>query len=409
MRLFLAAALLALPATLRAEPMSFDEALALADARAPELKARDAGIDAARSTAIAADRLPDPKLNLVLRDFPVTGPDAGRFNSDDFTTQVIGISQDIPNLAKRHARAARAGADIGVAEADRTVTAQDVRLATALAWIDLFYAKKRLKELDLLDVGLDDLQSTVTARLASGAARPAQALEPEQLRAELADRRSTLEAEIARFRAQLVRYTADPEADTSDALPPLDLDAEELHGDLPALPRLRAFDARVAAADAETGLARADKRPDWSVNAAYGRREPNFGDLVTVGVTIDLPLFAKKRQDPRISARASEAAQARLDRETAERDLAAALTADLALHRMHDAQLANARTRLVPLARKRAELDLESYGAGRLDLGTALLSTLALAEAEVDALAREAEIARETIRIRFTYGKEARR
>ncbi len=87
------------------------------------------------------------------------------------------------------------------------------------------------------------------------------------------------------------------------------------------------------------------------------------------------------------------------------REVAAALSADLAMHRMHDEQLANARTRLVPLAKQRAQLDLESFGARRLDLGTALLSTLALAEAEVDALAREAEVARDAVRIIFTYGE----
>jgi outer membrane protein TolC len=408
MRLFFTAALLALPTAVRAEPMSLDEALALASARAPELQARDAGIEAARSAAIAADRLPDPKLNLTLQDFPVTGPDAGRFNRDNFTMQVIGVSQDFPNLAKRRARAARAKADVGIAEAERTATVQNVRLATALAWIDLYYAKKRLKELDLLDTGLDELQSTVTARLASGSARPAQALEPEQLRAALADRRSALAAEIARFRAQLARYTGDSAADASNVLPPLGVDETSLRAGLSALPQLSPYDARIAAADAETRLARADKRPDWSVNAAYGRREPNFGDLVTVGVTIDLPLFAKRRQDPKIAARAGEAMQARLDREAVERELFAALAGDLAAHRMHDEQLRNARTRLVPLARKRAQLDLESYGAGRLDLGTALVSTLALAEAEIDALARESEVARDAVRIRFTYGEEAR-
>ena len=408
MRLFLAAALLSLPAALHAEPMSLDEALRLAEARAPELQARAAGLDAARSSAIAADRLPDPKLDLAVKDFPVTGPDAGRFNRDDFTMQVIGISQEFTNPAKRRARALRANADIGVAEAEQAIAAQDVRLATALAWIDLHYAKKRLKKLDLLDAELDDLQATVTARLASGAARPAQALEPEQLRAQLADRRSALIADIARYRAQLTRFTGDTAVDTTGDLPPLAVDGDALRAGLAALPLLRGYDARTLAADADTGLARADKRPDWTVNAAYGRREPNFGDLVTVGVTIDLPLFAKTRQDPKIAARASEATRARLDREAAEREAEASLSADLAMHQMHDEQLANARTRLVPLAKKRAQLDLESFGAGRLDLGTALLSTLALAEAEVDALAREAEVARDAVRINYTYGETRR-
>ncbi len=408
MRLFFTAALLALPTALYAEPMTLDTALGLAATRAPELQAREAGIDAAQSAAIAADRLPDPKLNVALQDFPVTGPDAGRFNRDDFTMQVIGVSQDFPNPAKRRARATRAQADVGIARADEAVTAQDVRLATALAWVDLFYAKKRLKELEMLDTDLESLQSTVTGRLASGAARPAQALEPEQLRAEVNDRRSALAAEIARARAQLARFTGDPAADTAGEAPPPTVDEATLRAGIDALPRLRALDARALAADAETGLARADKRPDWSVNAAYGRREPNYGDLVTLGVTIDLPFFSKKRQDPKIAARASEATRARLDREAAKRDIAAALDADLADHRMHHEQLGNARSRLVPLAKKRAELDLSSYAAGKLDLGTALLSTLALAEAEVDALAREAEVARDAIRINNLYGETGR-
>ena len=408
MRLFFTAALLALPTALYAEPMTLDTALGLAATRAPELQAREAGIDAAQSAAIAADRLPDPKLNVALQDFPVTGPDAGRFNRDDFTMQVIGVSQDFPNPAKRRARATRAQADVGIARADEAVTAQDVRLATALAWVDLFYAKKRLKELEMLDTDLESLQSTVTGRLASGAARPAQALEPEQLRAEVNDRRSALAAEIARARAQLARFTGDPAADTAGEAPPPTVDEATLRAGIDALPRLRALDARALAADAETGLARADKRPDWSVNAAYGRREPNYGDLVTLGVTIDLPFFSKKRQDPKIAARASEATRARLDREAAKRDIAAALDADLADHRMHHEQLDNARSRLVPLAKKRAELDLSSYAAGKLDLGTALLSTLALAEAEVDALAREAEVARDAIRINNLYGETGR-
>src|SRR3546814_17031779 len=107
-------------------------------------------------------------------------------------------------------------------------------------------------------------------------------------------------------------------------------------------------------------------------------------------------------------SRASDATRARLDREAAKRDITAALDADLADHRMHHEQLGNARSRLVPLAKKRAELDLASYAAGKLDLGTALLSTLALVEAEVDALAREAEVARDAIRINYIYGETGR-
>lgn len=397
---------LANPAVLSAEPLSFEAALHRASTEAPSLQAGDAQIEASRSDAIAADRLPDPSLDVGIRDFPVTGPDAGRFNRDDFTTTTVGISQMFVNPAKRRARAGRAGAEIEIAESEFAVELQSVRIETAVAWIDLYYAKRRLAQLDLLNASLDDLQATVSARLAAGAARPSQALEPEQLRAAIVDRRSELFAEVARARSLLVRYTGDPDADVAGDPPAIEIDNDMLLAGIGTLPRLRLIDAQASAADADIRLARAELHPNWTVSAAYGRREPAFGDLVSVGVSIDLPLFTGRRQDPRITARISEANRVRFDRLAVEREVRAALEGDLADHSMHHQRLDNARTTLVPLARRRAELDLASYGAGTLDLGSALMSSLALAEAEVDALAREAAVARDAIRITFTFGEQ---
>lgn len=405
MRIPLGAGLaLLLPAMLHAEPVTFDAAVERAWREAPSVRASGAGLKAARSEAIAADRLPDPTLELGIRDFPVTGPDAGKINSDNFTMRTIGVTQEFINPAKRRARASRADAEIGIAEADIAIEAQTARLETALAWIDLYYGQRRLDQLKLLDRSLGDLQATVSARLAAGSARPSQALEPDQLRAVVADRHSRLEAEVAKARARLMRYTGYVQPDAVGDPPPLDVDVDRLTSGIAALPRLRALEARTRAAEAEVGLARAEKRPDWRVSAMYGRREPNFGDLVSVQVSIDLPLFGKRRQDPIIAARASEAERARFDRIAAEREVSAAFQADLADHAMHHRQLDNARKVLVPLAQRRGELDQASFAAGTLDIGSALLSTLAVAEAEVDALAREAEVARDVVRINFAYG-----
>ena len=406
MRYLLSTLLLsAVPAMVCAGPLTFDAALERAAADAPSLRGRAAGVAAAQSAAIAADRLPDPMLDVGIQDFPVTGSDAGRLNRSNFTMQKIGISQQFINPAKRQARAARASAGIGIAEADALAEGRSVRLQTALAWVDLYYAERRLAQLALLDASLGDLQSTVSARLASGSARPSQALEPDQLRAQVNDRRAELSADVAKARASLARFTGDPSPEVSGAPPELRVDRTQLLAGINALPSLRAMDAQTVAADADTQLARADKRPDWKVGVSYGRREPNYGDLVSVGVSIDLPFFSKRRQDPRIAAAASEAVRARYDRVAAEREALASLDGDLADHFMHHQRLENAQKVLVPLTKRRAELDMASYAAGKLDLGSALLSTLALAEAEVDALAREAEVAREAIKINYTYGE----
>lgn len=406
MRLIVLAPLLAaIPSFALAEPLTFEAALQRAARAAPSLKAGTAGVDAMRSNSVAAGRLPDPTLSVGIDNFPVSGPPAFSFTRESMTMVRVGLEQAFPNPAKRRAQRTRAQADIGVAEADLAVEMQDVRLETALAWVDLYYAKRRLGQLQVLDQSLGDLQATVSARLASGSARPSAALEPEQLRAAVNDRRSELTAEVAKAQVKLARFTGDPQADVSGAPPALEVDRTQLIAGLGALPRLQALDAGIGVADADTELARADKHPDWRVNTSYGRRDPAYGDMVSVGVSIDLPLFGKRRQDPKIAARASEAERARLLRTAGEQQIVAALDADLADHVMHYQLLMNARTVLVPLARRRAELDRTSYAAGKLDLGSALLSSMALAEAEVDALAREAEVARDAIRINFTYGE----
>lgn len=402
---YLALPTLAVSAIAFGEPMTFDGAVTRAIREAPSVRASDAQVQASQSASVAAGQLPDPTLNVGIDNFPISGPPAFSFTREGMTMGRIGVEQAFPNPAKRRARVHRAQADIGRAQAGYSVEAQNVGLETALAWIDLYFAKRRLSQLDRLIESLDDLQSTVSARLASGSARPSQALEPSQLRAQINDRRSVLAADVAKAKARLARFTGDPDPDVVGDPPLLLVDRQALIDGIPMLPRLRLFDANVRSAEAESALARAEKRPDWRVNAAYGRRDPAYGSTVSVGVSIDLPLFAGKRQDPLIAARASEETQALFARDAAEREVRADLEADLAEYDMHVQQLQNARETLVPLAKHRAELDMASYAAGKLDLGSALLSTLALAEAEVEALSREADVARDVIRINYRYGR----
>ena len=402
--IFLVPLLALMPGVARAEPLTFDAAIARATRDAPSIQAGEAGVEAKRSASIAAGRLPDPTLSVSLDDFPVSGPSRYSFTRDSMTVERIGIEQAFPNPAKRRAQRASAQAEVVLAAGDLALEQQSVRRETALAWIDLYYAKRRLAQLDRLTASLDDLQATVAARLASGSARPSQVLEPAQLRAAVTDRRSELAAEAARAKARLARFTVDPQADIAGSPPLLAVDRLGLIAGLPSLPRLQMLDAGIRGAEADSGLARAEKRPDWRVNTSYGRRDPAYGDLVSIGVSIDLPLFAARRQYPKIAARADQETQARLIRIAGERELVAALDGDLADHAMHMQRLDNARKVLVPLAKRRAELDMVSYAAGKLDLGSALLSSLALAEAEVDALAREADVARDAVRINYTYG-----
>ncbi|WP_293899452.1 TolC family protein [Phenylobacterium sp.] len=387
-----------------AGPLTFAEALDRAQTAVPSLQAASLIADAARASARSAGALPDPKLGLSLENLPVTGPNAGRLGADEMTMARVGLQQDVPNAARRRAAHVEASAAISEAEAMRLAEARRVKLGAALAWIDLAYAERRLAALDHVLRSLAPVWDAQPSAVASGRARPAQALTPVAMRAALEDRRSEQTAAVARARAQLTRWTGEPGPSTAGAAPDFEIDPVALQDGLEDVPALVASRAAIARADAAVGAARAAKRPDLGFEVAYGRRDPRFGDMLTAGVTVSLPLWPGSRQEPQIAARRAEAASARATVEDARRALAAQFEADWADHIMHHDQWHRTVAIVLPAAQQRADLETASYAAGTAGLPDILDAFSALAEAKLTALDREALVARDAARIVLTYG-----
>lgn len=392
----------------QAGPLTFDEAVARADADSPGLRAAALQIESARAAARAAGALPDPQLKVGVENYPVSGPMAGRLGEEPMTMAVVGVMQEIPNRARRQAEAGLARAEISAAQARRLLEQRRARTGAATAWLDLHFAQQRLAAVDEVLEQLGPLWDAAPSAVASGASRPAAALSPVRMRAELEDRRSELAAAVGKARAELVRWTGDPSPSVVGPAPQLDLDPAALRAALPDLPTLLAYDSAAERARGALDLAKAAKRPDWALEASYGRRDPRFGDMVSIGVSVRLPLFAASRQDPLIAARTADAARVGAEREAARRELAAALEADLAGHAMHHEQWARARDVVLPAARRQADLETASYAAGRADLEAVVEAFTALADAQLAVLDREAAMARDNARIAITYGSEAR-
>lgn len=397
---------LALATPSLAGPLTYGQALERAAADAPEVRARGLAVDAARAAAPAAGQLPDPELSVAVENLPVSGPMAGSFGRDEMTMVRVGVMQAVPSGARRRAERQIAAADIGVAEMQSQITRREVRVAAALAWTDLHYAKRRREALDEVLAALEPLWDAAPAAVASGQDRPAGALSPIRLKAALEDRRSALVAAEERARAELARWTGEPDPQADGPPPEPVLDEGRLRAGLEQVPTLRAWTAVADRADAETDLARAGRQPDWSFELGYGRRDPMYGDMVSVGARVSLPLFADRRQDPVIAARSADARRVRIEREAATRALRAALEADLAEHRMHHDQWRRARDVLLPAARDRASLETSSYGAGRAGLADVIDAFTGLADARLETLDREALVVREAVRISLTYGED---
>ncbi|MAL58192.1 MAG: hypothetical protein CL682_13795 [Brevundimonas sp.] len=251
---------------------------------------------------------------------------------------------------------------------------------------------------------LEPLWEAAPAGVASGADRPATGLAPVRLRAALEDRLAGLRADEARARAEVTRWTDDPAPTTAGTPPHVEVDPATLRAALDRLPMLQAYAAAGTRADADVAMAQAGQRPDWAFEVEYGRRDPMFGDMVSVGARVRLPLFADQRQAPVIAARSADAARVRVEREAALRTLRAQLESDLADHVMHHDQWLRARDVVLPDALRRADLETASYGAGRAGIGEVLEAFTAVADARLEALDREAAVARDAVRLTLIYG-----
>ena len=117
------------------EPLTLDSAVERALARAPQITAGTAAVDAAQSMAISAGRLPDPSVILGIDNLPVDGPDAFSTTSDFMTMRKVGLMQMFPAGARRRSEREVAGAGVALAQAQFAVSRFDVARETALAWI----------------------------------------------------------------------------------------------------------------------------------------------------------------------------------------------------------------------------------------------------------------------------------
>jgi outer membrane protein TolC len=76
-------------------------------------------------------------------------------------------------------------------------------------------------------------------------------------------------------------------------------------------PAVRSAERQAALAQADIAVAGSTKTPDWSLIVSYGQRSPNFSNMVSVLVAIDLPIAAERRQDREIAAKQALVERAR--------------------------------------------------------------------------------------------------
>ena len=365
----LCVAVLATPfvALAASQALTLPEAVRLASERAPMLDARRAGVSAAQEEAARAGALPDPMLTVGIDNLPVTGSDAFDARVDDMTMKKIGLRQEIPSRAKRSARQSFAARQIDEAQAQSQAEVLAVRRAAAEAWIAVWAAQRQLVALQKLREQAALAVKVSKARVAGGGEPVSDALAAEAALLELDSRIEAARAKKLAAQAGLARWLGDAAVEVADQAPNFDslpVSEAQLLAAVGRVGPLLWATAQVETAAAAIDVARADKRPDWSVGASYGQRVGARSDMIMFEVGIGLPLFSRNRQDRGVAAREADYQTALATREDLRRQEAARIRADLARWEGLKRQVALHEDSLLPLAQDRSTTTLAAYRAG---------------------------------------------
>ena len=403
-RLSLLAVALASVASHAAPSLSLAEAQRIAAGDAPQIDAQAAALRAAQQASLAAGEQSDPKLIAGIDNIPTDGADRFNLTRDFMTMRKIGLMQDFTRDEKLKLRGDRAMAEVQKEAAILSSTRLNVRRDVALAWIERYFAERQL---DLLKELSRESELQVTAAEATLAGGKGQAADPFAARlavAQLSDRTTDAERNIARAQANLARWIGAAARKPLEAAPSFDQLAhahQALTANLESHPHLAMYAPMQAMAVSEMKLADAAKRPDWSLEVAFAQRGPAYSNMLSIGVRIDLPIFQSRRQDPAVASKLALVEQVRAQAEDAKRVHAAEIDTMLADWNAAKVRLQRYSAELLPLAHERTEVTLAGYRGGKGDLTPVLEARKGEIDTRMNYLMAQSELARAWAQLNF--------
>jgi outer membrane protein TolC len=386
-----------LPCLATAAPLSLEAALQLAALRSESAKAARASVLSATEASRSAAQLPDPTLRVGIDNLPATGRDRFHTAREPMTMKRIGISQEWLSAEKRAARQAAANAAIGREAVQERAAAADTRLQTALAYLDAFYAGESLKLATRMEHHAHEELEASRARLSSAAGSSQDVLALAGARAVSEDEAAEIRQQQNTARVALQRWIG---VQPDELQPPgtVALPSEEAY--VMAHPTVEAKQRDADVARQAAAVTASERKPNWTWELAYGQRS-GYSDMVSVGVSIPLPVAPGDRQDRDTAARLALA-------DKAEAELAEATRAATAEYRALSGDTQRLQQRIdryragvVVPAGQRTAAAMAAYRSNQGSLLMLFEARHAQVEAERRLLALQRELAKAHIQLAF--------
>jgi cobalt-zinc-cadmium efflux system outer membrane protein len=290
--------------------ITLEQAVSAVLARSPGRQSAEARRDAAKKAAESAGTWPNPSIEMRSENWTfgswswAPDPAPGAPPSVDFFAVLTQPVELAGQRGKRIgiARADRAAAEAAMAQTDRALVMETVRL-----FMDAVRSREWLRALDSNREGLDTLLQAMTARVREGYAAEADLAKFQAESARVQTQRLRARLELARSLAHLnslmqeplplrAEQLVEPALGPAPAGNPADLAAQAAARS----PEVLAAKARSARATEALSLERARRVPD--LNVAGGYKRTAGVDTAVAGLMIAIPLFDRNKQAVALAA-----------------------------------------------------------------------------------------------------------
>lgn len=414
------------------EKLSIDRAIEMAQLHDPWLDASKFNQSKLAASAVAAGQLNDPTVSLGVANM---GADRFAFNQEPMTQLKVGITQMFPRGQTRNIKTAQLNL---MAQEQPMLRANRLALLkkqTSLYWLDAYQAQQSIALITQDRPLFEQLIDLIEASYASGfgASRQQDLIRAELELTRLDDRLSVLSHAYEKHLQQLNGLISEPlisvanasasptnHVDTTDKasfhlvneLPDikrhdvLKISQQELKDALLQHPAVKAMDVQIQVENKAVELAHQKYKPAWGLNAQYGYRGDadngiNRADLFSIGVTFELPIFTKNRQDQGLKAALYSVDAKESQKTLMIRELMASFdTAKAEWFRLNERNALYQKS-LLPQMSEQAEAALNAYTHDDGDFAEVIRARIAELNAQIDALNIQVEMAKVQVEINY--------
>jgi outer membrane protein TolC len=416
------------------QAISLEQAINLAQKNDPWLYSSQLKQEAVNHRSIASSTLPDPKISISMMNLPT---DSWEFDQEGMTQFKVGVTQMFPRgntLELKESQLKIKASEYPLLREDRR---EKLKVMVSELWLEAYLAQKTIHLIEsdwqLFEQMVEVAQASYSTAL--GKTRQQDViraqLEIVQLEDRLTTQKQKLESTIARLNEWLHVFDNSNLEDafdfdrqpqtflTSDHLPEIELDnpsiltpgkhfRSRLAQEFSDHPAILAIDIKERVSEKEVDLAKQQYKPQWSVNASYSYRDDmpsgqERADLLSVGISFDLPLFTGNRQDKQVAASLAETESVKTEKLLLIKKMISAVEREIKqLNRLLQRQsLYN--DQLLTKSYEQAEVTLTAYTNDDGDFSEVVRARIAELNTRISALKIDVEVLKTIARINYFF------